>query len=42
MKNQIIKFGEAAVEIDTDKIFYYGGSHGGFIGAHMISKYPVS
>ncbi|KAG4103498.1 alpha/beta-hydrolase [Neocallimastix lanati (nom. inval.)] len=40
MKNQIIKFGEAAVEIDTDKIFYYGGSHGGFIGAHMISKYP--
>ncbi|ORX62515.1 hypothetical protein BCR32DRAFT_287951 [Anaeromyces robustus] len=28
------------IEIDTNKIFYYGGSHGGFIGSHMISKYP--
>jgi len=29
------------VTIDTEKVFYNGGSHGGFIGAHMISKYPV-
>ncbi|ORX36555.1 alpha/beta-hydrolase [Piromyces finnis] len=28
------------VTIDTEKVFYNGGSHGGFIGAHMISKYP--
>jgi len=28
------------VELDTNKLFYYGGSHGGFIGAHIISKYP--
>jgi len=30
------------VTIDTERIFFNGGSHSGFIGAHMISKYPVS
>jgi len=28
------------VTIDTERIFFNGGSHSGFIGAHMISKYP--
>uniref|UniRef100_A0A6B2KZY8 Acylamino-acid-releasing enzyme n=1 Tax=Arcella intermedia TaxID=1963864 RepID=A0A6B2KZY8_9EUKA len=25
-------------DIDKDKIFYYGGSHGGFMGCHLASK----
>lgn len=29
-----------AEEIDPDKIVYYGGSHGGFLGGHLIATEP--
>jgi len=27
-------------KLNTSKIFFVGGSHGGFIGAHLIGRYP--